>query len=153
MIQAHESATRRVIIYNIYKHINDLHLSDGETKRMKCPNCGERTFTVTNNMGTILWNCYKLSCNVSGQKRVRLSVDDIKARQKGIQKVREEFELPGDIVPLRNNHILIWNSIFVITHANATPSKFSEEYSGNTFCPAAKRKFGVILHLQSFSVN
>ncbi|OUU09831.1 MAG: hypothetical protein CBB98_09770 [Rhodobacteraceae bacterium TMED38] len=107
MLQAHESATRRVIIYNIYKHINDLHLSDGETKRMKCPNCGERTFTVTNNMGTILWNCYKLSCNVSGQKRVRLSVDDIKARKKGVQKMKEEFELPSYIIPHRNKRTIL----------------------------------------------
>ena len=45
-------------------------LSNGQTKRMNCPNCGgHKTFTITNNMGQVLWNCYKASCNVSGSKR------------------------------------------------------------------------------------
>ena len=48
---------------NIYNHINDLHLSVGETKRTNCPSCnGYKTFTVTNNMGRLVWNCYKSSC-------------------------------------------------------------------------------------------
>ena len=30
-------------------------------QRTNCPNCGGRnTFTVTNNMGSLVWNCYKL---------------------------------------------------------------------------------------------
>lgn len=59
--------------------INDIELSIGETKRMDCPNCnGYKTFTITNNMGSLMWNCYKASCNVKGKSRVRLSADDIR---------------------------------------------------------------------------
>ena len=48
---------------NIYEHINDIQLSVGESKRTNCPSCnGYKTFTVTNNMGRLVWNCYKSSC-------------------------------------------------------------------------------------------
>ena len=41
---------------NIYNIINDIDIDNGQTKRMNCPNCGGyKTFTVTNNMGSILW--------------------------------------------------------------------------------------------------
>ena len=64
----------------IYNIVSDLNLSNGETKRMNCPECGGlKTFTVTNNMGSLVWNCYKVSCRVSGGTRVHLSVDDIRA--------------------------------------------------------------------------
>jgi hypothetical protein len=64
---------------NINMYINDLDLSIGESKRLNCPSCnGYKTFTVTNNMGQMLWNCYKSSCQLSGSKRVSLSASDIK---------------------------------------------------------------------------
>ena len=64
---------------NIRNIINDISLSNGETKRMNCPECGGyKTFTITNNMGSLLWNCYKAGCSVSGGKRVHLSADDIR---------------------------------------------------------------------------
>ena len=56
----------------------DYDVKNGETKRIDCPICkGKKTFTITNNMGSVVWNCYKASCDVSGGKRVRLSADDI----------------------------------------------------------------------------
>jgi hypothetical protein len=46
---------------------------------MTCPSCNSKnTFTITNNMGSIVWNCYKVSCKISGAKRVHLSADDIR---------------------------------------------------------------------------
>ena len=70
------------IMVNMNTLINDLQLRDGETKRMTCPMCNnkEKTFTITNNMGKILWNCYKSSCRVSGAKKVRVTIEDIKNR-------------------------------------------------------------------------
>ena len=66
---------------DIYKHINDIDISMGETKRMNCPVCnGYKTFTITNNMGQKLWNCYKASCSVGGSMKVNLSVDEIKQK-------------------------------------------------------------------------
>ena len=73
---------------NIKEHINDLSLSNGETKRINCPSCGGfKTFTVTNNMGSLVWNCYKASCKVSGGTRVHLTSEDIR---KSLGRVAEE---------------------------------------------------------------
>ena len=58
---------------NIYNYINDLDITLGETKRMNCPICnGYNTFTVTNNMGNRVWNCYKVSCNAKGNAKYHL---------------------------------------------------------------------------------
>lgn len=73
---------------NIHNIISDLSLVNGETKRMTCPVCNTKnTFTVTNNMGSIMWNCYKASCTVSGGTRTTLSADDIR---KSLGSVAEE---------------------------------------------------------------
>ncbi|MAJ43705.1 MAG: hypothetical protein CMF96_07100 [Candidatus Marinimicrobia bacterium] len=64
---------------NIIEIINDLQLSSGDSKRMNCPTCGGRnTFTVTNAMGKVIWNCYKASCPVSGGTNVSMSVSDVR---------------------------------------------------------------------------
>jgi len=85
---------------NIKEYINNLDLNNGETRRLNCPLCnGYKTFTVTNNMGSILWNCYKVTCEISGSSRVRLSVDDIK--KTNMQENKIDFVLPDYIVPHR----------------------------------------------------
>ena len=84
----------------MYNIINDIDLLNGETKRMNCPECGGfKTFTITNNMGKILWNCYKASCNISGSKPVHLSVDDIKRTIRKEEKKAEDFSMPEYVVP------------------------------------------------------
>ena len=96
---------------NIYNIVSDLSLSNGETKRMNCPVCkGYKTFTATNNMGSLVWNCYKVSCAVSGGTRVHLSVDDIKAGFAGAEEfATDTFELPTYIIPHRDNvHMNRW---------------------------------------------
>lgn len=56
-----------------------MNLVNGETKRTNCPVCGGvKTFTATNNMGQLVWNCYKAGCRVSGGTRVHLTSDDIR---------------------------------------------------------------------------
>jgi ribosomal protein L37AE/L43A len=73
---------------NINNIISDLSLVNGETRRMTCPSCNTKnTFTVTNNMGSIVWNCYKASCSVSGGTRTTLTADDIR---KSLGHVAEE---------------------------------------------------------------
>jgi len=85
---------------NINMYINDLDLSIGESKRLNCPSCnGYKTFTVTNNMGQMLWNCYKSSCQLSGSKRVSLSASDIKKHRQDVEKDNEPFVMPEYIVP------------------------------------------------------
>ena len=81
-------------------YINDLDIDIGESKRLNCPSCnGYKTFTVTNNMGQMLWNCYKSSCQLSGSKRVPLSIKDIKKHAQVSEKNSEPFVLPEYIVP------------------------------------------------------
>ena len=75
---------------NIIEIINDLQLSVGDSKRMACPVChAKNTFTITNTMGKIVWNCYKASCTVSGGTNVALSVGDVR---KALGYMTEELE-------------------------------------------------------------
>ena len=90
---------------DIYSYINDLHLSVGESKRLDCPNCNSKnTFTVTNNMGAVMWNCYKISCSLSGSSRVTLTVDDIRTamNKQREQEDNTDFEFPENVVPHGN---------------------------------------------------
>ena len=86
---------------NIYNIVNDMNINNGATKRTNCPNCGGyNTFTVTNNMGSLIWNCYKASCNVKGGTRVHLSAEDIRSTFGGVKEFAEEsFRLPDYIIP------------------------------------------------------
>ena len=89
-------------MHSLYNTINDIDILNGETKRMNCPACGGfKTFTITNNMGRMLWNCYKASCNISGSKPVHLSVEDIKRTLRKEEKQAEHFVMPEYIVPYK----------------------------------------------------
>jgi len=56
--------------------LNDIDVGIGETIRTNCPVCkGYNTFTVTNDMGKLMWNCYKASCDVKGNQKTSLTVD------------------------------------------------------------------------------
>ena len=63
---------------NIYNIVSDMDVAVGTTVRTECPSCGQRTFTVTNEMGTLKWNCFRASCTVRGSTQVSMSIDDIK---------------------------------------------------------------------------
>ncbi len=82
---------------NINNIISDLSLVSGETRRMTCPSCNTKnTFTVTNNMGSIVWNCYKASCSLSGGTRTSMTADDIR---KSLGFVAEETHVASFIKP------------------------------------------------------
>jgi len=67
-----------------------MNIVNGETKRTNCPVCGGiKTFTATNNMGQLVWNCYKAGCRVSGGTRTHLTSDDIR---KSLGSVADETE-------------------------------------------------------------
>ena len=80
--------------------LRDVDVDVGMTKRMDCYFCGgKNTFTITNSMGSILFNCYKASCSVSGNRRVNLTVDQIRNIKQ--PTVDEKFVLPEYIVPIK----------------------------------------------------
>ena len=95
-------------------YIYSLNITVGDTRRVDCPICkGYKTFTVTNNMGSLLWNCYKASCNVSGKKRVHLSVEDIQTTfSKNVESNKEnDFMLPEYVVDRKNTlDIISWGA-------------------------------------------
>jgi hypothetical protein len=79
-----------------------MDIPNGHTKRMDCPEChGVKTFTVTNNMGSLVWNCYKASCGTKGGTRVHLTVDDIRAGFGSAEEFAKQdvFTMPDYIVP------------------------------------------------------
>jgi len=86
---------------NIYKYVEQLNVGNGETKRLNCPLCNSyKTFSVTNNMGSLLWNCYKANCSTKGSSRVHLTVDEIRSIQKKQEKHDiNKYEMPEYIVP------------------------------------------------------
>ena len=105
MVKALNCRRESDIVMNIYNIVSDLDIPNGHTKRMACPNFGTRTFTVTNNMGSLLWNCYRMSCGVKGGTRVHMTVDDIRSGLGNAQQFAEAtpFELPTYIIPHREN--------------------------------------------------
>ena len=80
--------------------VDDFDVRNGETKRVDCPACkGRKTFTITNNMGSLMWNCYKATCDVSGGKRVRLSANDIRTSLSPQERLTEvEWNMPSNII-------------------------------------------------------
>ena len=61
--------------------VEQLDLTDGQKHRGKCPSCHRgNTFTATNKMGKLLWNCYANSCNLSGSTRINMTVEEIRKR-------------------------------------------------------------------------
>ena len=54
-------------MYDLNNFIDRLDISVDQTHRCDCPVCnGKNTFTVTNDSGNILYNCYKNSCKIAG---------------------------------------------------------------------------------------
>ena len=88
--------------------INDLDLPIGHSKRMNCPVCkGRNTFSVTNNMGRLVWNCYKVSCTVSGRTKIKMSVEDIKTYYNQKKVVSNDFSLPEYCVKVNDKKLAL----------------------------------------------
>jgi len=89
--------------------VEDLDIPAGETRRLNCPVCRSyKTFTATNNMGSLLWNCYKASCSVGGTARVKLTLNDLRNMNKP-NSVTEPFVLPEYVVS-RDSDVSEWAS-------------------------------------------
>lgn len=61
--------------------VRKYRVNELQTYRGNCPFCGGRnTFTVTKKQGSIIWNCYRASCPVSGTREGLASVEAVKSR-------------------------------------------------------------------------
>ena len=94
---------------NIYNIVSDMNVPSGHTVRTKCPSCGKRTFTVTNNLGSLVWNCFRMACDLKGGTRVHMSADDIRRQLSDAEKFAngETFDVPQYLVP-HNEDVAEW---------------------------------------------
>ena len=78
---------------NIKDYVSNLDLYIGQTYRTTCPVCSRKnTFTVTNDSGTLIWNCYANSCTLKGKLGVGLRIEDIR-------RLMDKANAPNDEVP------------------------------------------------------
>ena len=81
---------------NIRGYVENLDLADGQRHRGKCPSCHRgNTFTATNEMGKLLWNCYANSCNLSGTTRINMTVEEIRKRMDSNFKIDTDKAFAG----------------------------------------------------------
>ncbi len=78
--------------------LDEYDVGFGETVRFDCPVCGGlNTFSISNIGGSIVWNCYKASCDVSGTRSKAWTIDDLDRMREGQKE--KPFVLPEYIVP------------------------------------------------------
>lgn len=81
---------------NVRGYVESLDLADGQRHRGKCPSCHRgNTFTATNDMGKLLWNCYANSCNLSGTTRINMTVEEIRKRMDSNFKIDTDKAFAG----------------------------------------------------------
>jgi hypothetical protein len=81
---------------NVRGYVESLDLADGQRHRGKCPSCHRgNTFTATNDMGKLLWNCYANSCNLSGTTRINMTIEEIRKRMDSNFKIDTDKAFAG----------------------------------------------------------
>jgi len=79
--------------------IDGLALPSGRSRRIDCPGCGGRnTFSVTNDRGTVVFNCFKASCDLHGATGGSFTLDDIRKILEPTPN-KAHFVIPDYFVP------------------------------------------------------
>lgn len=82
----------------INTYISELQICEGDSIRSDCPSCkGKNTFTASKVDGTVLYNCYRLSCELKGKNSVGLNREDIYNlvnKSQTVENVTETFRMP-----------------------------------------------------------
>lgn len=94
---------------NIRSYVEALNLQDGDTYRSNCPKCnGRGTFTAKNDGGTMMYNCYKLGCNVRGKFDTYMTAAEIRRHIRPApdeaKKEMETMEIPAQLVEPTRQH-------------------------------------------------
>ena len=123
---------------NVLRYVEDLDLSDGQKFRGKCPECNRsNTFTATNNMGKLIWNCYANICSLSGAKTILMSAEEIRKRMQDFKIEKSDdlnrinidiFSLPDHVRPLLNYDYEHVNDCNVTYNPYAVVTEFCERY-------------------------
>ena len=98
---------------NVREYVSGIDIKSGETQRGNCPSCGgNNTFTVSNIDGSVVYNCYKLGCKVTGAVHVGLTAAEIqlKLQRLDAQKVKPEVEtmvIPEYVIKPSDDNVLM----------------------------------------------
>ena len=100
--------------FNVRQFVTDLALKEGDRHRGDCPECkGRNTFTATNELGDIKYNCFKLGCTVGGIYGTDMTAAEIHRRMEeqqlqraytNIKKEKETMEIPPYVVSPKASH-------------------------------------------------
>ena len=92
--------------------IQSIKVSEGESKTIDCPFChGKKKFSITNNDGTVLWNCYKASCSIRGAYRKGMTLSLARNKTQKLIKPNNETtrSLPAVLSnPMYHPHMLVY---------------------------------------------
>lgn len=95
----------------ISDYIKSLDMSDGDVIRTDCPKCGgKKTFTVTNDGGKVLYNCYKLGCDIKGAVSYAMTAEEIWRRLRPEERKQAEakaFVYPEYFVRPCTEHVQV----------------------------------------------
>tara|TARA_R100001460_G_scaffold23179_6_gene46826 strand:- start:267 stop:1031 length:765 start_codon:yes stop_codon:yes gene_type:complete len=79
--------------------VRSLDVPTGTSKRIDCPFCYHRnTFSVRNENGKLLWNCFHASCNIKGGHTTELSVKDIEEYLSPTKQKSQRFIIPKHFI-------------------------------------------------------
>ena len=99
---------------SIRQFVTDLGLKESDRYRGDCPECrGKNTFTATNELGDIKYNCFKLGCTVGGihgtdmtaaEIHRRLEEQQLQRAYTNIKKEKDTMEIPEYVVTPKASH-------------------------------------------------
>ena len=99
---------------SIKQFVIDLGLKESDRYRGDCPECrGKNTFTATNILGDIKYNCFKLGCTVGGihgtdmtaaEIHRRLEEQQLQRAYTNIKKEKDTMEIPEYVVTPKASH-------------------------------------------------
>ena len=99
---------------SIRQFVIDLRLKESDRYRGDCPECrGKNTFTATNMLGDIKYNCFKLGCTVGGihgtdmtaaEIHRRLEEQQLQRAYTNIKKEKDTMEIPEYVVTPKASH-------------------------------------------------
>ena len=99
---------------SIRQFVTDLGLRESDRYRGDCPECrGKNTFTATNELGDIKYNCFKLGCTVGGihgtdmtaaEIHRRLEEQQLQRAYTNIKKEKDTMEIPEYVVTPKASH-------------------------------------------------
>ena len=101
---------------NIRAFLDSLDLADQQSRRMDCPSChSKNTFSALNDGGSIVYNCFKLNCSLTGAYHTGMTAHEIRLRLAKVAKPEptepETMTIPEYVVQPQHEHELFWKYI------------------------------------------